>query len=649
MSRMLIVSSLMLILFPCFQAQANDNPIRKSYPFSIVEVLVDKPKDENATTAKPLPLDKIPFKQRTDKYMSIGTAWFSSQKQLFSAAHVFSPESMPYTTNFYVRNIQGEVFPVDAVTAYSNKYDVIAFTLKFYPTKIVPIQVNKNFAIGDDVCAPGNALGEGISLRCGGQISSLNPEPQNGEWKEVYFSTPVSPGNSGGPLLDSNGKAIGIIVRKIKGEDLNIAMPFNEMKKVKAKLEFFAKGQGFQDSGITALNARQDFRTSSNQPMPVMAWLKLIVDDLDAHMLKMSKLYNSIWAKNSILTDKNAKDYFINPAKPAYFSRIKFMAGNNGVEADSGNFKEIKNLKRPLFLQNIGESFFLFVENIKGDKAGSLLEKPKEVMDTILATGLFMKRQIADEEILYTSLGEPYASAPVLDLLGRNWTLYRWSIKEIQTDLSLFCTARPSGVACLLDPSAAMMSNETMASTFQLNAAELTLGYYGTSRQWTEYLALPASIKPKFMQNLKITTVDSRISLAGDDLSFIAPLGTKDKDDIVLLYSYDVQKPLTPTLFTASYYPNAKENLLLTTTKVYRGKTADDKKSFASLNNSEKPFDGNIYEKKDGQFISSEVVAKIGGNCLILGFTASDTEKKLEKFKRSVSFDEDDADQDLAH
>jgi S1-C subfamily serine protease len=44
----------------------------------------------------------------------------------------------------------------------------------------------------------------------------MTPEARYGNWKWLRFSAAASPGNSGGPLLDSKGNVIGIVLRRIR-------------------------------------------------------------------------------------------------------------------------------------------------------------------------------------------------------------------------------------------------------------------------------------------------------------------------------------------------------------------------------------------------------------------------------------------------
>lgn len=61
-----------------------------------------------------------------------------------------------------------------------------------------------------------------------GIVSALR-NLDNERW--IQTTAPVSPGNSGGPLLDLGGKVIGMITASVKlGQNLNFAMPIDRIK-----------------------------------------------------------------------------------------------------------------------------------------------------------------------------------------------------------------------------------------------------------------------------------------------------------------------------------------------------------------------------------------------------------------------------------
>jgi S1-C subfamily serine protease len=57
--------------------------------------------------------------------------------------------------------------------------------------------------------------------------------PESSDHKVIQFSAPINPGNSGGPLLDEDGKVVGVVSSKylmrdgVPLEGLGFALPSN--------------------------------------------------------------------------------------------------------------------------------------------------------------------------------------------------------------------------------------------------------------------------------------------------------------------------------------------------------------------------------------------------------------------------------------
>ena len=83
--------------------------------------------------------------------------------------------------------------------------------------------------IGEKGIAIGNPLGLSFSVS-EGIVSALNREGSNG--LKIYIQTDASlnPGNSGGPLIGTDGKVIGINNFKARGENLGFALESDYIK-----------------------------------------------------------------------------------------------------------------------------------------------------------------------------------------------------------------------------------------------------------------------------------------------------------------------------------------------------------------------------------------------------------------------------------
>jgi len=85
---------------------------------------------------------------------------------------------------------------------------------------------SNNIRVGEKVIAIGNPLGLGFSVS-EGIISAINREGNNGLKAYIQTDAALNPGNSGGPLINTDGKVIGINNFKVMGDNLGFALESN--------------------------------------------------------------------------------------------------------------------------------------------------------------------------------------------------------------------------------------------------------------------------------------------------------------------------------------------------------------------------------------------------------------------------------------
>ncbi len=105
--------------------------------------------------------------------------------------------------------------------------------------------------VGQDVIAIGTPFGLTRTMTLGivsNTERTFYPQQQKiDEYETGVFSnwiqmdTPIAPGNSGGPLVDLNGKIVGINTRGIQGQALNFAIPIDTAKRVATEILASAK------------------------------------------------------------------------------------------------------------------------------------------------------------------------------------------------------------------------------------------------------------------------------------------------------------------------------------------------------------------------------------------------------------------------
>ena len=144
-----------------------------------------------------------------------GSGFFITPKKIVTNAHVvegaYSAEV--FTDNGYY----------DQVTILSSDEDVDLAVISVNAENEVPLQINQGAELkpGQRVIAIGNPLGLEKTLS-DGLISAVRKIEH---LQLLQITAPISPGSSGGPLLDENGQVIGVVSATIhEGQNLNFAI-----------------------------------------------------------------------------------------------------------------------------------------------------------------------------------------------------------------------------------------------------------------------------------------------------------------------------------------------------------------------------------------------------------------------------------------
>jgi len=118
----------------------------------------------------------------------------------------------------------GTFAPVLGVAAYDPDHDVAVIKIQAASPPTLKLGNSDSIHIGDHILAIGSPLGlqntvsEGIVSALRGNI--------------IQMSAPISPGSSGGPVLNTNGEVVGIsTLTAIAGQNLNFAAPINWVKR----------------------------------------------------------------------------------------------------------------------------------------------------------------------------------------------------------------------------------------------------------------------------------------------------------------------------------------------------------------------------------------------------------------------------------
>lgn len=115
----------------------------------------------------------------------------------------------------------GLEYPVTEVLALDAENDICLLLISgATPTTVLPLDTSGAGAVGDDIIVAGNPEGlEGTFSK--GIISGLRRNPDR-----LQIDAPISPGSSGGPVINMHGDVIGLATSTLtSGQNLNFAVP----------------------------------------------------------------------------------------------------------------------------------------------------------------------------------------------------------------------------------------------------------------------------------------------------------------------------------------------------------------------------------------------------------------------------------------
>lgn len=491
------------------------------------EVVSAKPTSEAVTYEKPLPMDLVPFQERNDKYYSIGTAFSIGRNRYLTAAHVMTVPMGGLWGAPALRDAGGHIFAVDKVEKFSLHRDFVEFSVKNGPD-VAPLEVSTAPAMNSEVFAVGNALGTGVVVR-DGLYTSNTPEEQDGRWNWLRFSAAASPGNSGGPLIDKDGKVIGIVLRKSPNENLNYALPISEaLNAPEHTADFDMRGEYRLDIFDTTVTAT--FKTSFALPLPFDAFSAAFEKADDANTdealkellaKEPEKLFPNGSGSNRVLRGHPRMEAF-----PAVLTR-----GNDGEWEWSGKSQAKTQLSNNGFIESgmVGATMLFYLHRSDDVPAAKLHADAVLFGDLLLKTGV-VKRTVASERIRVTSLGKPVQDNVYTDRWQRRWQWRKWDIPFANSVLITLSLPVPDGYVTVAQFAPAPLGHDHEADLKTI-LDFVDVAYHGRLSEWKDFLrdgrALPeafGSIKIDFDDAKQFRYQSKRVSFTvPNDVQPIAP------------------------------------------------------------------------------------------------------------------------------
>ncbi len=151
---------------------------------------------------------------------SLGSGFFVSEGIVATNLHVVEEASRGY-----VKIVGKEAkYNIDGIVGLDSKRDLVLLKINTTYNFTLSLGNSNSTRVGEKVYAVGNPQGlEGTFSE--GIISSIR---DLGSGKLIQLTAPISPGSSGGPVLNTSGNVIGISVATFRGgQNLNFAIPVN--------------------------------------------------------------------------------------------------------------------------------------------------------------------------------------------------------------------------------------------------------------------------------------------------------------------------------------------------------------------------------------------------------------------------------------
>jgi putative serine protease PepD len=178
-----------------------------------------------------------------------GSIYRSNQSISYVITNDHVIESAAITGTIEVELNNGDIFPA-TIVGRNSEYDLAVISIRKGNLPEIPIGDSSAIAIGDAVVAFGSPLGLSGTVTSG-IVSALNRPVTTGSTNAESFmdaiqtDAAINPGNSGGPLVDAQGRAIGVnsaiaTLGSSAGTSGNIGLgfsiPFNQAKRIADEL-----------------------------------------------------------------------------------------------------------------------------------------------------------------------------------------------------------------------------------------------------------------------------------------------------------------------------------------------------------------------------------------------------------------------------
>jgi S1-C subfamily serine protease len=193
---------------------------------SMVHILFLVPLSSHAKTAREIAQNSFPsvvmllMEDSNGQPLSLGSGFFVKEGIVATNTNVHVMEG---AAKGHVKIVgQKPKYDIAGIVGIDSVRDIVLLSIKGTKAPSLTLGDSIQVSVGDEIYAVGNPQGlEGTFSQ--GIISSIR---QVGSETILQITAPISPGSSGGPVLNAQGKVIGVAVATFKGgQNLNFAIP----------------------------------------------------------------------------------------------------------------------------------------------------------------------------------------------------------------------------------------------------------------------------------------------------------------------------------------------------------------------------------------------------------------------------------------
>lgn len=499
---------------------------------STFEVVLPKQEPQDIRYEKPLPLELLSFKERNDEFWSIGSAFALTPDTFVSNAHVLTSGMGSALGHPRLRDAAGNTYVINRVLRFSLHEDYVVFQAQ-------GARAGKAFepatgaVTGATVYAVGNAYGDGVVLR-DGLLTSFTPEDQDGRWKWLRFSAAASPGNSGGPLLDEQGRVLGLVTARSPGENLNYALP---IERVLAGSERQATYDVRSSFALPILRHEMvvEFKGSFALPASWEQFTQRLQQARDQHyeanqarLLKEHAAELPPGGRSSELLDNLDREHRLAliQQQPDDSWSLTAPEDEEDTRLDGGQVLSMGSF-------DDAGTFRWWRESGAVDPA--TYRDATAFMDTLLK-GLRLPRIIGPQAIRITSLGAPRLQQTHTDRFGRAWQLREWPLGYADLQLVTLALPTPQGYSGLIRITTAA-GQASAVSNLKLLADYVHVTYEGSVEQWRAFVAQKDLCPPFLLELRPGGEAGAGLKLAGLDVQLPSDLLQLDEQSMISVYT----------------------------------------------------------------------------------------------------------------